>query len=320
MIKFLFQLWKLNRPYKGRFLLGVLFGILNGLGQPLVLGTALFVFCVMFTSNRPGRFVKTGGHRAASGFRAGCATCFCTWPSWSPARPPAPWRWRILIVSLIPLVVLLRGVVAYLSSYLMAWVAVRTICDLRARLFEHLLNLPLSFFTKSSTGELMSRNNDLLVLQNMIAVSLVTLISCPVTILSYVSMMLVVDPELTIIALLVFPLCVIPITIYSRKGRRASAAIQTEQAALGRVMHESFTGNRIIKAYNLEEVVVKQFKATLNIFRSNFMRVVRATESPGPLIEFVGSIGIAGMFLYEARKSRISTSLDFARFCQRRCS
>ena len=53
MIKFLFKLWKLNRPYKGRFLLGVFFGILNGLGQPIVLGTAAFVFCVMFTSNHP---------------------------------------------------------------------------------------------------------------------------------------------------------------------------------------------------------------------------------------------------------------------------
>jgi subfamily B ATP-binding cassette protein MsbA len=124
--------------------------------------------------------------------------------------------------------------------------------------------------------------------------------------------MLAVDPILTIIAMLVFPLCVVPIIIYSRKGRRASAAIQTEQAALGRVMHESFTGNRIIKAYNLEGVVVRQFKATLNTFRSNFMRVVRATESPGPLIEFVGSIGLAAMFLYLARRG--SSPVDFLTF------
>ena len=146
----------------------------------------------------------------------------------------------------------------------------------------------------------------------MIAVSLVTMISCPVTILAYVNGMLAVDPGLTIIALLVLPLCAIPITIYSRKGRRASAAIQTEQAALGRVMHESFTGNRIIKAYNLEDLVVQQFKATLSIFRSNFMRVVRATESPGPLIEFVGAIGLAGMFLYLARRG--SSPVDFLTF------
>jgi subfamily B ATP-binding cassette protein MsbA len=113
-----------------------------------------------------------------------------------------------------------------------------------------------------------------------------------------VAVMLALDWKLTLISLLVFPWCVIPITVYSRKGRRASAAIQTEAAALGKVMHESFTGNRIIKAYNLENVVVKQFKTNLATFRSNFMRVVRATETPGPLIEFVGSIGIAGMLLY----------------------
>ena len=65
-------------------------------------------------------------------------------------------------------------------------------------------------------------------------------------------------------------------------------------------MHESFTGNRIIKAYNLEEVMVRAIQGQLKNFRSNFMRVVRATESPGPLIEFVGAIGLAGMFLYLA--------------------
>ena len=311
MAKFLFKLWKLNRPYKGRFFLGVLFGILNGLGQPLVIGTAAFVFCVMFTSNHPDdlkRLADAVPHWVPGWLRE----MFMHMKQWVTDQTAGSLGGKILIVSMIPLVVLLRGLVAYLSNYLMAWVAVRTICDLRVRLFEHLLNLPLSFFTKSSTGELMSRNSDLLVLQNMIAVSMVTLISCPVTILAYVNGMLVVDPMLTIVALLVLSLCVIPITVYSRKGRRASAAIQTEQAALGRVLHESFTGNRIIKAYNLEDVVVKQFKATLNTFRSNFMRVVRATESPGPLIEFVGSIGLAGMFLYLARRG--SSPVDFLTF------
>ena len=279
MIKFLLKLWELNRPYKGRFLLGVFFGILNGLGQPLVLGTAAFVFCVMFTSNHP-EDLNLLAAKVPSWVPGFVREMFLQMKQWVAAQTAGSLAWRILIVGLIPLVVLLRGVVAYLDSYLMAWVATRTICDLRARLFEHLLNLPLSFFTRNSTGELISRNSDLLVLQNMIAVSLVTLISSPVTMLSYVTMMVVVDPKLTAIALLVLPLCAIPISIYSRKGRRASAAIQTEQAALGRVMHEAFTGNRIIKAYNLEELVVKQFQAKLNDFRSNFMRMVRATNPP----------------------------------------
>ena len=63
----------------------------------------------------------------------------------------------VLMVSLVPLVMLGRGVCNYLNNYLMGWVAIRAICDLRARLFEHLLNLPLSFLSRTSTGELMSR-------------------------------------------------------------------------------------------------------------------------------------------------------------------
>jgi len=299
MSKFLFKLWKLNRPYRGRFLLGVFFGILNGVGQPLLYGTVVLVVSVLFTP------AALGGLNMLSKMSK------VHWyvPNWLPAalghlqdamsqHAGNSMAWTIAIVALIPLVVLLRGVVAYLNSYLMCWVGVRTTCDLRARLFEHLLNLPLSFFTRNSTGELISRNNDITILQNLIGVSLVTLIKSPCTILTCVAGMLVLDWKLSILSMLVFPLCVIPITIYSRKGRRASAAIQTEAAALGRVMYESFTGNRIIKAYNLEDLVVKQFKATLTKFRSNFMRVVRATETPGPLIEFVGAIGIAGMFLY----------------------
>ena len=299
MIKFLYKLWKLNKPYRGRFLLGVLFGILNGVGQPLMYGTVLLVVSVLFSP------------AALSGLNMLSDASKVPWyvPNWLPPmlgrlheqitqHAGGSMGWRIAIVALIPLVVLLRGVVAYLNSYLMGWVGVRTPCDLRARLFEHLLNLPLSFFTRNSTGELMSRNSDIGILQNLIGVSLVTIIRAPCTLLTYVAVMLALDWKLTLISLLVFPWCVIPITVYSRKGRRASAAIQTEAAALGKVMHESFTGNRIIKAYNLENVVVKQFKTNLATFRSNFMRVVRATETPGPLIEFVGSIGIAGMLLY----------------------
>ena len=310
MIKFLIKLWKLNRPYKGRFLLGVLFGILNGFGQPLVLGTAAFVLCVLFTNDHPEDLQKLAS--SVPGWVPGwIRDLFIHMKQWGAAQVAGSMTWKMLIVGLIPLVVLVRGIVAYLSSYLMAWVALRSICDLRVRLFGHLLNLPLSFFTKTSTGELMSRTGDVLVLQNMIALSLVTLISCPVTLLSYFYVMVKVDPKLTLLSLLVLPLCVIPITIYGRKGRRASAAIQTELAGLGKVMHEAFTGNRIIKAYNLETVVVNQFKARVNIFRSHCMRVVRATESPGPLIEFMGSIGIAVMFLYLGRRT---SSLDFPTF------
>jgi subfamily B ATP-binding cassette protein MsbA len=112
-------------------------------------------------------------------------------------------------------------------------------------------------------------------------------------------------------ALVTLPFCAIPIVIYNKKVRKSGAAIQTEQAHLSRMMHESFTGIRIIKGYNLERVVVDRFKETQKKFISHFMRVVRSTESPGPIIETLGAIGIAILLFHLAGSTR---ALQFGTF------
>jgi ATP-binding cassette, subfamily B, bacterial MsbA len=300
MIRFLRKLWKLNQPYKGRFVLGAVFGMVNGFAQPMVYGTAIFVFSVLFADNSQQELANMSG-RIPSWLPGWVQAAGEYFKDWVTAQAAGSSTWKIAVVSLIPLVVALRGVVDYLSAYLMAWVSIRACSDLRRQLFEHLLDLPLSFFTRTSTGELMSRNVDVSILQNMLGNSLTTLVQAPVTILTSLVIMLTVDWKLTLVAAFVLSLCAIPISVYTGKGRRSSAAIQTEQAALLKVMHESFTGNRIIKAYNLEEVVIRQFKENLRRFISHFMRVVRATESPGPLMEFLGALGIACIFLHLAR-------------------
>jgi len=204
----------------------------------------------------------------------------------------------ILLIMLVPLSVLLKGVLAYLNTYMMNWVAVHALSEMRARLFEHLLNMPLSFFNKTSTGELMSRSNDIMVLQNMIGVSLVTLIQEPCQVIGFLVILFGLQPRMTFMSMLIFPICIIPVAVYGRKVRKSGAAIQTHLAGLSKLMHESFTGNRIIKAYNLEPIVIKQYRDSLKNFIGHYMRVVRSTDLPGPLIEFMGSIGIAGLFFY----------------------
>jgi ATP-binding cassette, subfamily B, bacterial MsbA len=182
----------------------------------------------------------------------------------------------------------------------MSWVSVRAISDLRTRLFSHLLHLPLSFFSRVSTGELMSRVGDVGVLQQLMGSTLTVVIKEPISVIAFLAVLFTLQPGLTLVAMLVFPICMLPIIIYARKVRRSSAAIQTHIAELSRLMHESFTGNRIIKAYNLENNVVEQFKQLTRNVISQCMRVIRSAEIPGPLIEFFGAIGVAAIFLYMA--------------------
>ncbi len=283
MIEFWLKLWQLTRAYKGRFALGVLFSVLSGLAEPVVLLTVAIV--------------------AGAAFH-GDATLPFKLPDWAAHIYQPAHNWVesqsnskssvVLLVSLIPLVMLARGLVNYLSAYMMNWVGIRAICDLRAHLFEHLLNQPLSFLSRNSTGELMSRiGSDIGLLQIMIGVSVITLISSPINIIAYALGLFVLNAKFTLIAMVTLPLCIVPVAIYNRKVRKSASAIQSEAAGLNRVMHESFTGVRIIKGYNLERIAAEKFRASQGKFVSHSMRVVRATESPGPIIEFAGAIGVA---------------------------
>jgi subfamily B ATP-binding cassette protein MsbA len=193
----------------------------------------------------------------------------------------------------------------------MGWVALRALCDLRVRLFEHLLNLPASFLTRNSTGELMSRVGDVNVLQSMIGVSMVTIIQQPISILTKLILLCMVSLKWTLIALVGLPFCVIPVAVYNRKMRRAGAGLQTEAANLSRVMHEAFTGSRIVKGYNLEKAVVDRFKANQAKFISHYMRVIRSTESPGPIIEVLGALGVAALLFYLGRDTSAVGSFLF---------
>lgn len=277
----------------------MILGVFSGFGDALLLVTVGFVVSVVF-SGPPDKAVNGGLSKLPAWGKA----AFQNAQHMVAAHLSGSNAGLLFVVSLIPLAVLLRGVCYYLNSYLMGWVASRAISDLRARVFDHLLNLPMSFLSRNSTGELMSRIGDLGMLQNMIGSYLVTLIREPINLVSFASIAFGIDPILTLKAMVTLPLCAIPITIYNKKVRKASAAVQTEQAQLSRAMHESFTGIRIIKGYNLEGVVVDRFKETQKKFISHFMRVVRSTETPGPVMEVLGAIGIALLLFHLAGSGR----------------
>ena len=205
----------------------------------------------------------------------------------------------VALVALIPLVILLRSLFSYLNIYLLQWTAIRAITDLRVRLFEHLMNLSAGFFSRMRTGELMSRTlSDTATLQNIISNATSVIVKDPVTLVSLLAYLLWQQPKITLISMVVMPLCMVPVMIYNRKVRHSARALQAHAAELGNVMAESFTGIRVVKAFNLEKTVVERFRATADKFIGHFMRIVRSSEIPGPLLEFVGAIGLSLVLVY----------------------
>ena len=160
-------------------------------------------------------------------------------------------------------------------------------------------NLPLSFFNQARTGDLISRvTSDTQTLYAIVGNSLASLIKDPITVVFTLGYLFLNEARLTLISIIVLPVCVVPITIYGRKVRKSARAMQGHTAELASLMHETFTGNRVIKAYNLEEAAAGQFRKITGKFISHAMRVVRSNELPSQLTEFLAGVGVALVLIY----------------------
>ena len=308
-LEYLRQVWSLVRPYRVRLFLGVLCGVLSGLANGLLVVSVKLVVDTVFPTAGSGGLM-TSLQKAPGVLRGVLDHLAALLPKTGGVESPVL---IVLVVSTIPLAMLLRGGLTYLNIYFMSWVSCRAISDLRVRLYSHLLSLSLSFFNRTTTGELITRINDASVIQNTISAALATIIREPITIVALLALLFSQQAKLTFISMLVLPLCVIPVAVYGRKVRKSARAFQAESIGLSELIQESFTGYRIVKAYNLEQTLAERFRQSSRQFVNFYMRIVRATDIPGPMIEFAGSVGVALLILYISFVTK-QTPGDFLQF------
>ena len=294
------RLLQLVRPYRQRLVLGVLFGIVAGLMSPLLMVAVKLAFNLVFpeeggaTGNAPNQ---------APGLARDLVRHLESWLPQHEGR--ASTRMIVIAVMAIPLIMLIRGAATFLNNYLLNWAAMRAVNDLRSRIFAHVHTLSLDFFNRNSTGELSSRIfNDTSQIHSVLAGSVGIIITKPVEVLSLAVFLISQQPQLTLYALTVLPLCLIPVVIYNRKVRKNNDGINTETANLANVMLEAFTASRVVKAYNLEAEVAGQFRRVTQRYFGFWMKACKASELPGPMIETVGAIGVAIIFLLIARDTK----------------
>jgi subfamily B ATP-binding cassette protein MsbA len=311
VIYFLRQLWGFVRPYRGRFFLGLLCGIFYGFTNGALLGAAKVVIDLIFNGSTNFREQLEKAPHWILPFTHRLAVML---PEFHAPTTTLGW---VLVAGTIPAIMLLRNSLAYLSVYLTNWSAMHAIADIRTKLFSHLQNLSLGFFNRASTGDLIARiTSDTQVLFSIIGGTFASMVKDPVTILCLLGYQLTMQPTLTLVSVVVFPVCLVPIIIYGRKVRKSARAVQEHNAELTNLMHESFTGNRVIKAYNLEATVIEQFRATTRKYVSQMMRVIRSNEIPSQLMEFFGAAGIALVFIYvqQLPKDQQPKASDFFTF------
>jgi ATP-binding cassette, subfamily B, bacterial MsbA len=200
----------------------------------------------------------------------------------------------LLLPIAIILLFLLKGVFDYGQAYLMNFVGLRVVADIRERLYNHLQNLSLSFFTRTPTGVLISRiTNDVNLVQGSVSNAITGLIKDVVTILGLIVVVFYQDWKLGIIAVLIFPIALIPIKEFGKKLRKFSKKGLQRMGFITTFLHETITGNRIVKAFTMEEYEKRRFAEENERYFRIFLKRVKIRALSHPLMELLGGIGIA---------------------------
>jgi len=205
----------------------------------------------------------------------------------------------ILAVVLLPVVSVMQGVLFFAGKYLVEWVGSRVITDLRTRLFEHIHALPMQFFTQSRVGELITRiTSDTGLLMQLVTNVIGDVIREPFTLIGCIAAMIYLDWRLSVIALVVFPVCILPVALLGRRVRKASKSGQESVGDMLSVVQESIGGALVVKAFQMEQEEVGRFNVSnMKAFKMG-MRQSRAKSLTDPIVMFLSAIGISGVVVY----------------------
>ena len=193
----------------------------------------------------------------------------------------------------------LKGLFTFFHEYLMRSASQKMVMGLRGRLYDHILHLPVSYFSKNSSGSLMSKVvNDTGALQAVISLTVKDLFIESTTVVSLACVALWRRWDLALVALLVLPAAFYGAGKLGKRLKHISRRSQEKISIITNSLHESFTGVKVIKAFTREEDEQVRFdNINKGYYREN-MRSVRTSEFISLLMEVVGGVGVAAVIWY----------------------
>ena len=209
----------------------------------------------------------------------------------------------IAMLKLIPLAVILvyfiLGSAMYGQQYFMNYVGQDIIRRLRNSIYSKISELPISFFHKETTGVLMSRiTNDVNIIKAMVSTAVTGALRDVFTIIGLTSVIFYRDWQMATFAIIIIPVAFFPIVKIGKKVRKISTGTQEAVGSLNSFLHETFTGNIIVKAFGMEDYENRRFREmTKGLFKLE-LKSVKAKELASPVMEFLGGLGVACVIWY----------------------
>ncbi len=203
------------------------------------------------------------------------------------------------LLKILPIAIVLlyftKSSLRFGLNYILRYMGQKVVQRIRDELYEKIIYLNMRFFSQNSTGTLMSRiTNDV----NMMQSSIPTVVSVVRDLLSVAGLIGVIfwmNAKMAVFAIIAYPLFFHPFVLISKRIRRYSRKGQEEMGSLTSVLQETFSGIRVVKAFTQEKREVAKFKETNAKVVKFYLKAGLASEITSPMMEFVGSIGIAAI-------------------------
>ena len=213
--------------------------------------------------------------------------------------------WPIVSISLL-VIFFVKSVSEFGGNTLIQFVGHRALTDLRNKVYEKIIRQPIGFFQSEPTGRVMSGViNDVERARPALSEYLADVFRQSFSFVAFIAVLFYIDWKMTLVCALFLPLVVWPVGKLGRKIRRSVESSQSKLGELNQILQETVAGNRIVKAFGMEDFEVKKFQAAAKRLLRETMRWVRAQVVTSPLMDLLLPVVISLLLLHARDKIRL---------------
>jgi subfamily B ATP-binding cassette protein MsbA len=212
---------------------------------------------------------------------------------------------RIAVPLLLLVALAAKNVFSYFSEFAFNGIGLSMVRDLRRDAYAKLLRQSASFYSRSSTGDLLSRLlSDVELIQSAFGTRLADFVQGAVTIVLVLAYIVSLNAKLSVFVLVLAPILLLPIIEVTRRLRKTTFSSRERIGEMGALLSETLRGHRVIKTYGMEPFEAERFARANDRYFRVTRRTVRIQALNSPMMEVIAGVGLAAIFVYAAAQIR----------------
>lgn len=219
------------------------------------------------------------------------------------------WAPIFIVVAFI-----VRGISHFIANYCLAWVGNNVVADLRQKLFEHIMTMPVAFHDKHSTGALISKITfDTEQVLNSVSKSILTLVQQSAFVIGLIGLMFYMSWQLSVIFLLITPIIAVIVTVVSKRFRKVSKNIQGAMGDVTTAAEQTFNGHKVVLTFGGQQREFSRFAKINKRNRQQRMKMQATRSASVPIIQVIASFALAFVF-YAITSDQLRDSISAGTF------